>query len=376
MRAVAAPAAAPAGTGQPYGRVFNFSAGPACLPVEVLEEAQADLLNWRGSGMSVMEMSHRGKEFTSIIERAEADLRVLLGVPDSYKVLFLQGGASTQFSAIPLNLAPEGATVDHIVTGSWSKKAAAEAKKYAAVNVAATGDNKSVPPPEAWNLTPGATYVHYCDNETIQGVEFKAPPEVGGALLVADMSSNFLSKPVDVSKYGLIYAGAQKNIGPAGVTVVIVREDLLGKARPITPVMLDYAVAAADGSMYNTPPCWAIYICGLVFAKMLRDGGLKAAQAFNEKKAGVVYDAIAGSGGFYQSPVDPAVRSLMNVPFTIPSNPDAEKAFIAEAAKQGLVQLKGHRSVGGMRASIYNSMPLEGVQHLAAFMKDFATRNA
>ncbi|KAI7844356.1 hypothetical protein COHA_002154 [Chlorella ohadii] len=313
VRAVAAEAASST-TGQPHGRVFNFSAGPAVLPVEVLEQAQADLLNWRGSGMSVMEMSHRGKEFQSIIDAAEADLRALLSIPDNYHVLFMQGGASTQFSAIPLNLAGEGDTVDYIVTGSWSKKAASEAKKYCKVNVAATGDNKSIPARDSWNLSADAKYVHYCDNETIQGVEFKGAPDVGGKVLIADMSSNFLSKPVDVSKYGIIYAGAQKNIGPAGVTIVI--------------------------------------------------------------KAKVLYDAIAGSNGFYNSPVDPAVRSLMNVPFTIPSNPDLEKEFIAQAAKQGMIQLKGHRSVGGMRASIYNSMPLDGVQQLAAFMQKFAAQHA
>ena len=361
-------------TGQPYNRVFNFSAGPACLPVEVLEQAQDEILNWQGSGMSVMEMSHRGKEFDSIAKKAEADLRTLLSIPDNYKVLFLQGGASTQFAAIPLNLtSSDDDVVDYIVTGSWSKKAAGEAKKYAKVNVAATGDNKSIPDLSTWNLSPNAKYVHYCDNETIQGVEFKSAPAITtGALLIADMSSNFCSKPVDVSKYGLIYAGAQKNIGPAGVTIVIVREDLLGKARPITPTMLDYQTQAENDSMYNTPPCYTMYICGLVFAKMLADGGLEAIQKNNEAKAKILYDTIASSSGFYNSPVDPAVRSLMNVPFTIPSNAEFEKEFIAGAAKVGMVQLKGHRSVGGMRASIYNSMPLEGVQALAQYMKEFA----
>jgi phosphoserine aminotransferase len=364
-------------SGQPYDRVFNFSAGPAVLPVEVLEQARDDLVNWKGSGMSVMEMSHRGKEFESIIKQAEADLRTLLGVPDAYKVLFLQGGASTQFAAIPLNLAAESATVDYVVTGSWSKKAVSEAKKYCAkVNVAATGDNKSIPAPSSWTLSPDAAYVHYCDNETIQGVEFKGAPDVGGRILVADMSSNFCSKTVDVSKYGLIYAGAQKNIGPAGVTIVIVREDLVNAgSQPITPTMLDYKTMDGDGSMYNTPPCWSIYICGLVFSKMIKDGGLAGAQARNEAKAKVIYDAIAASNGFYATPVDPACRSLMNVPFTIPSNADLEKEFISGAAKLGMVQLKGHRSVGGMRASIYNSMPMDGVQALAAFMGEFAAQN-
>ncbi|KAI3438601.1 hypothetical protein D9Q98_001024 [Chlorella vulgaris] len=375
VRAVTAEQA-PSTTAQPYGRVFNFSAGPAVLPVEVLEQAQADLLNWQGSGMSVMEMSHRGKEFQSIIDGAEADLRALLAIPDNYQVLFMQGGASSQFSAIPLNLSAEGDTLDYIVTGSWSKKAAGEAKKYGKVNVVATGDNKSVPDPSSWKLSPDAKYVHYCDNETIQGVEFKAPPVVGDKVLVADMSSNFCSKPVDVSKYGLIYAGAQKNIGPAGVTIVIVRDDLIGNSRPSTPVMLDYKVQADDKSMYNTPPCWAIYMCGLVFAKMRRDGGLAAVQQANEKKAKVLYDAIAGSNGFYSSPVDAAARSMMNVPFTIPANADLEKEFVSQAAKHSMIQLKGHRSVGGMRASIYNSMPLDGVQQLANFMKEFAVNSA
>jgi len=361
---------------QPYDRVFNFSAGPACLPLEVLEQAQKDILNFQGSGMSVNEMSHRSKAFDGIIKKAEADLRQLLSIPDNYKVLFVQGGASTQFAAIPLNFSEEGDTVDYIVTGAWSKKAMQEAKKYANVNVAATGDNKSIPARDTWNLSPNAKYVHYCDNETIGGVEFQGAPDVGDVPLIADMSSNFLSKPVDVSKYALIYAGAQKNVGPAGVVIAIVREDLLGKARPITPTMLDYKVAADNDSLYNTPPCWPIYICGLVFDRLLRLGGLTAVRANNEAKAKIVYDAIAGSNGFYSSPVDPAARSLMNVPFTIPSNPDLEKAFVAEATAAGLKELKGHRSVGGMRASIYNAMPLEGVQQLADFMKAFAAKHA
>jgi phosphoserine aminotransferase len=363
-------------TARPYDRVVNFSAGPACLPVDVLEQAKADMISWQGSGMSVMEMSHRGKEFDSIIKKAEADLRKLLAIPDNYKVLFQQGGASTQFAAIPLNLTAEGDTVDYVITGSWSKKAAEEAKKYCNVNIAAKGDNKSIPDVGTWNLSPNSKYVHYCDNETIQGVEFQAPPEVGDRILVADMSSNFISKPVDVSKFGLIYAGAQKNVGPSGVTIVIIRDDLIGNARPITPTMLDYKTQAENDSMYNTPPCYAIYICGLVFARLLALGGLEAVQAANQEKAAVLYDAIAASNGFYNSPVDPAARSAMNVPFTIPSSPDAEKAFVKEAEAAGLVQLKGHRSVGGMRASIYNAMPLEGVKELAAFMQAFAAKTA
>ncbi|EFJ48056.1 hypothetical protein VOLCADRAFT_81234 [Volvox carteri f. nagariensis] len=361
---------------QPHGRVFNFSAGPAILPVDVLERAQADLVNWQGTGMSIMEMSHRGKEFESVIQKAEADLRALLNIPSNYKVLFLQGGASTQFSMIPLNLAKAGETVDYVVTGAWSKKAAEEAKKYCNVNIAAKGDNKSLPPVSGWKLTPDSRYVHYCDNETIGGVEFKSTPDVGDRVLVSDMSSNFISKPLDVSKYGLIYAGAQKNVGPAGVTIVIIREDLIGHCRPEAPTMLDYKIHVENDSMYNTPPCWSIYICGLVFEKLLKLGGLEAMQKLNEEKAAVLYDAIASSNGFYSSPVDPAVRSLMNVPFTIPSQPDLEKVFVKEAEKAGMLQLKGHRSVGGMRASIYNAMPIEGVQQLATFMKEFAAKHA
>ena len=361
--------------GEPYGRVFNFSAGPAVLPIDVLEKAQDELLNWHGSGMSVMEMSHRGKEFNSIIKSAEEDLRTLLSIPEDYHVLFVQGGASTQFAAVPLNLSTEEDTVDYLITGSWSKKAAQEAKKFANVNVVATGDNKSLPESSTWSLTPDAAYVHYCDNETIQGVEFQVPPNVGDRILVADMSSNFCSKPIDVSKFGVVYAGAQKNIGPAGVTVVIVRKDLVGKARAVCPTMLDYKTMADDNSLYNTPPCWTIYMCGLVFSKMLADGGLEAVQKTNQTKAQIIYDTILSSDGFYNSPVDPAVRSMMNIPFTIPSSEELEKEFIAEAAKIGLVQLKGHRSVGGMRASIYNSMPMEGVMALAEFMNDFSAKH-
>ncbi|KAL0024667.1 hypothetical protein WJX77_007292 [Trebouxia sp. C0004] len=340
------------------------------LPVEVLEEAQEGLLNWKGSGTSVMEMSHRGKEFSSIIHQAEQDLRSLLNIPDNYQVLFLQGGASTAFANVPLNLTKAGDSVDQIVTGSWSKKAAEEAKKYCKVNVAAKGDNKHVPEQKGWKLQKQAKYVHYCDNETIQGVEFKSVPDVGETILVADMSSNFCSKPVDVSKYGLIYAGAQKNIGPSGVTVYIIREDLVGHAREETPATLDFKVM--EGSMYNTPPCWAIYMCGLVFNHMLRNGGIEAMKKTNDAKAKILYDAIDNSDGFYVNPIAPANRSNMNVPFTIPMSQELEAVFVKEAAAAGMVQLKGHRSVGGMRASIYNSMPVEGVQQLVDFMKEFA----
>lgn len=326
--------------------------------------------------MSVMEMSHRGREFDSIIKQAETDLRTLLSIPDNYHVLFLQGGASTQFAAVPLNLSTSEDTVDYLVTGSWSKKAASEAKKYATVNIVATGDNKSIPPAGTWNLSANAAYVHYCDNETIQGVEFQVPPAVGDKILVADMSSNFCSKPVDVSRFGMIYAGAQKNIGPAGVTIAIVREDLVGRARDICPTMLDLKTMVEDRSLYNTPPCWSIYVCGLVFAKMIKDGGLAAMHKRNQAKAKILYDAIDGSLGFYASPVEPSVRSLMNVPFTIPRSADLEKEFISAATAAGMVQLKGHRSVGGMRASIYNSMPMEGIHALRAFMHDFASKHA
>lgn len=360
---------------QPYGRVYNFAAGPACLPLPVLEQAQAELLNWQGSGCSVMEMSHRGKAFTQIIKQAESDLRALLDIPDNYKVMFLQGGGTSQFSAVPLNLTQQGETVDYIVTGSWSKKAAEEAQAYGLkVNVAAKGDMASVPDRQSWNLSSDARYVCYCDNETIQGVEFKSSPEVGETLLVADMSSNFLSKPVDVSKYGLIFAGAQKNIGPAGVVIVIARDDLLGKSRQETPTVMDYKTM--QDSLHNTPPCWSIYMCGLVFSHMLANGGVEAYARTNRGKAQVLYSAIDNSNGFYHSPVARTDRSNMNVPFTIPRSQDLEKEFIAQATKLGLTELKGHRSVGGMRASIYNSMPAEGIESLVSFMKDFASQHA
>jgi len=290
----------------------------------------------------------------------------------------VQGGASSQFAAIPLNLAAAGDSADYIVTGSWSKKAVAEgARLLAAANKAAVGDNKSIPAAADWTLSPDAKFVHYCDNETIQGVEFKGAPEVPeGVPLVADVSSNFLSKPMDVSKYGVIYGGVQKNIGPAGATIVIVREDLIGNARADCPIMLDWATHAENDSMYNTPPCFTWYICGLVFAKLLKDGGLEAVEKRNIAKANVLYDAIDATSGFFACPVDPAVRSCMNVPFTIPANPELEPVFIKEAAALGLTTLKGHRSVGGMRASIYNAMPAEGVELLAKFMKEFAAKHS
>lgn len=361
---------------EPYDRVYTFSAGPACLPVEVLEKAQQEMMNWRGCGVSVLEMSHRGKEFESIIQQTEQDLRTVLGVPDDYAVLFMQGGASTQFSAVPLNLAKEGEAVDYVVTGSWSKKAFAESKRYCEVNLAMQADNKSIPDVSEWNLSPGAKYVHLCDNETIQGVEFQGVPETNGVPVVADMSSNICSKPIDVSKYGVIYAGTQKNVGGAGVTIVIAKKDLIGDARSVTPTMLDYKTMLDSGSLYNTPPCYSIYMCGLVMQHILGKGGISAMHEVNVRKAKVLYDMIEGSNGFYNSPVDPAVRSNMNVPFTIPSSADLEKQFISEADSMGMIALKGHRSVGGMRASIYNAMPEAGVQKLVDFMAEFASKHS
>eukprot|EP00850_Spirogloea_muscicola_P005863 SM000027S09644 [mRNA] locus=s27:569489:571894:+ [translate_table: standard] len=328
--------------------------------------------------MSVMEMSHRSKQFLAIIRKAEADLRALLAIPDHYAVLFLQGGATTQFAAVPLNLTTPSDTVDYIVTGSWGDKAAKEAKKYCKANVAATSKADkytTIPPQIDWNLTPGARYVHICANETIGGVEFKEYPDVGDALLVADMSSNFCSKPVDVSKFGVIYAGAQKNVGPSGVTIVIVRKDLIGKAQSQTPVMLDYATHLENESMYNTPPCYPIYICGLVFEHLLERGGLEAVQRDNEEKARLLYDTISASNGYYKCPVPEAMRSCMNVPFTM-NTPELEKEFLQEATAQGMLELKGHRSVGGMRASIYNAMPRAGVEKLVALMNDFQARSS
>lgn len=352
-------------------RVFNFSPGPAALPVEVLEQARDEMLDWRCSGMSVMEMSHRGKAFRSIAEEAEADLRELLGVPSNYKVLFLQGGATAQFAAIPLNLTAPGDVIDFVVTGSWSKKALSEAKRYASVNVAADAGEPyvSIPPVETWQLSPNAAYVHYTPNETIGGVEFHFIPDVKGAALVADMSSTILSRPIDVSKYALIYAGAQKNIGPAGLTLVIVREDLLGRARPETPSVFNYAAMAKEGSMLNTPPTFAVYIAGLVFKWLKRKGGLEAMAEINRAKADKLYATIDASS-FYRNPVAKEARSWMNVPFTL-ARPELDKVFIEEAKKAGLVTLEGHRSVGGMRASIYNAMPMEGVDALVSFMKEF-----
>jgi phosphoserine aminotransferase len=356
-------------------RVFNFSAGPAVLPLEVLEQARAELTDWRGSGMSVMEVSHRGKAFIACAAEAEADLRTLLAIPSNYKVLFMQGGATGMFSAIPMNLAAADSSVDYVNTGAWSKKALVEAGRYCKVNVAAdaaAGNYTSVPAQSQWKLTPGAAYVHYTPNETIGGVEFPWVPEVR-APLVADMSSTILSRPIDVSRYGLIYAGAQKNIGPAGICVVIVREDLLGRARAGTPAVWDFKAMADADSMLNTPPTFGWYFAGLVFRWILKQGGLAAMAEHNSAKAARLYAAIDDSG-FYRNPVDPACRSWMNVPFIL-AKPELDKTFLAEAGKAGLTNLEGHRSVGGMRASIYNAMPAAGVDALVGFMRDFARRN-
>lgn len=357
---------------QPY----NFCAGPAALPQAVLERAQLELLDWQSKGMgSIMEMSHRSKEFVAVAEKAETDLRTLMAIPENYKVLFLQGGASSQFSAVPLNLLAENKEADYFNTGAWSKKAIAEAKRYASVNIVASSEAENftcVPPKSSWQLTPGAAYVHYTPNETIGGVEFSEIPEVGSVPLVADMSSSILSKPVDVNRFGVIYAGAQKNIGPAGLTVVIVREDLLGKSLPVCPAMLDYKTAADNGSMYNTPPTLAWYLAGLVFEWILGLGGLNEMAAINERKAKSLYSAIDNST-FFSNPVARGNRSLMNVPFIL-ANSDLDKTFLQEAEQAGLFNLKGHRSVGGMRASIYNAVPEEAVDALISFMSDFEKR--
>lgn len=356
--------------------IFNFSAGPAVLPHAVLEQVQAELLDWHGSGMSVMEMSHRGREFMEIAAQAEADFRELLQIPSGYKVLFLQGGASQQFAMVPLNLLRGKGRADYINTGEWSKKAISQAKRLCTVNVAATSEAQkftTVPERASWRLDPGAAYVHYTPNETIGGVEFHEIPETGDVPLVADASSTILSRPLDVARFGLIYAGAQKNIGPSGLTVVIVREDLLGGVANGTPVMLDYKVHADNQSMYNTPPCYAWYVAGLTFQWLKRQDGLKGMALRNKRKAAKLYAAIDGSGGFYRNPVDPQYRSWMNVPFTLIES-TLDETFLKSAKAAGLLQLKGHRSVGGMRASIYNAMPEEGVDALISFMQDFQKR--
>jgi phosphoserine aminotransferase len=347
------------------------------LPEDVIKKAASEMVDWRGSGMSVMEMSHRGKEFVSIAEKAEADFRDIMSIPGNYKVLFLQGGASSQFAMVPMNLLRGKDKADYINTGSWSKKAIAEAKRYCSVNVAATSEDTkftTIPDRSGWALDPEAAYLHYTPNETIVGVEFHDIPDAGEVPLVVDVSSTILSRPMDVSKFGVIYAGAQKNIGPAGLTIVIVRDDLIGNAITGTPAMFNYETLAAAGSMYNTPPTYSWYIAGLVFEWIKEKGGLKAMAEINKRKADKLYAAIDNSD-FYNNPVDKGCRSWMNIPFTL-AKPDLDPKFLEEAAKVGLVTLKGHRSIGGMRASIYNAMPEEGVDALIAFMAKFEKNNA
>jgi len=356
----------------PTHRVFNFAAGPAVLPLPVLEEIQRDMLELPGVGMSILEISHRSAPFEAILAQAEADIRRLGTVPSHYKVLFLQGGASTQFSMVPMNLLTAGATADYIDSGSWADKAIKEATKVGTVNIAATtkADNYSrVPLQSELQLTPGAAYVHMTSNNTIEGTEFKTLPEVGGAPLVNDTSSDMFSRPIDVAKHALIYSGAQKNMGPAGVTVVIVREDMLARSQKSMPTMLNYAVQAENGSMYNTPPVFAVYALGLVMKWLLAQGGLAAIAAVNERKAAKLYDEIDRTG-FYRGTAHKDCRSLMNVTFRLASE-DLEKQFVKAATAAGLDGLKGHRSVGGMRASIYNAFPEQGVDALVEFMREF-----
>jgi len=358
-------------------RTFNFSAGPAMLPTAVMARAQQEMLDWHGSGMSVMEMSHRGKEYMSIATKAEKDLREVMNIPDNYKVLFLQGGASSQFAMVPLNLLGDNQSADYLNTGMWSKKAIAEAKRYCTVNIAAdTSGNgfTTVPTQAELNLNPDAAYVHYTPNETIGGVEFDYIPETGGVPLVADMSSTILSRPIDVSKFAMIYAGAQKNIGPAGLTIVIIREDLLGKAADNTPAMFNYEIHAGNGSMYNTPATYSWYMAGLVFEWIKQQGGLEVMGKINKRKADKLY-AVIDNSDFYASPVARNGRSWMNIPFTL-ADAGLDAAFLAGAAECGLITLKGHRSVGGMRASIYNAMPEEGVDALVAYMQEFERNQA
>jgi len=357
-------------------RVFNFNPGPATLPEPVLEQAQREFMEWPGAGMSVMEMSHRGKEFISIAEKTEQTLRELLSIPTEYKVLFLQGGATTQFAAVPMNLLDGRAGADYVDTGHWSKKAIAEAGRYCAVNVAASSEADGyhrVPPQAEWETRTDAAYLHYTPNETIGGVEFHWVPESSEVPLVADMSSNILSAPVDVSRFGIIYAGAQKNIGISGITLVILREDLLGKAADITPTPLNYAVQVKSDSMINTPPTFAWYMAGLTFEWIKERGGVDAIAQSNKRKAEHLYQTIDGSA-FYSNPVEPESRSRMNVPFVL-DDPALDPTFLSEAADAGLVGLKGHRAIGGMRASIYNAMSEDGIDALVDFMQNFEQRH-
>lgn len=357
-------------------RAYNFCAGPAALPTAVLEKAQQEMLDWQGKGLSIMEMSHRSADYVAVAEKAEADLRQLMNIPENYKVLFLQGGASLQFSALPLNLLGKNNTANYVHTGIWSEKALKEAQRYGQVSVIEAGtqlDGKmAILDPQQWQVNPDAAYLHYVDNETIGGLQFADVPEVG-VPLVADFSSSILSAPIDVSKFGVIYAGAQKNIGPAGLTIVIVREDLLDQAKPEIPSILKYASQAKNGSMVNTPSTYAWYLSGLVFEWLLAQGGVDAIHQVNQEKAKLLYGYIDGSD-FYSNPIAAANRSMMNVPFTL-QDPALDKLFLADAEANHLLNLAGHRSVGGMRASIYNAVGLDAVQALVQFMDDFAKRN-
>jgi phosphoserine aminotransferase len=362
----------------PVKRVHNFNPGPAVLPRPVLEQAQSELLDYKGTGMSVMEISHRSKEFEALIQQAEADLRSLLAIPAYYKVLFLQGGASLQFAMVPMNYMPAGTSADYFVTGSWSKTAFKEAQKIGAAKAAVSTESTNfdrLPASDKINLNPQAAYLHYTSNETIHGVEFKTEPvPPANVPLVCDMSSDFLSRLVDVSKYALIYAGAQKNAGPAGATLVIVREDMLARVPANMPALLDYNLLAGSGSLHNTHPCFAIYITGLVLRWLIDQGGLPEIAKRNQAKAGLIYQAIDQSGGFYRGHTQPDSRSIMNVPFRLPTE-DLEKKFVKESELQGLIGLKGHRSVGGLRASLYNALTINSVEALVQFMKEFQRAN-
>jgi len=357
--------------------IFNFCAGPAMLPKEVMQKAQAEFINWQDTGCSVMELSHRSKEFMAVASQAEADLRELMSIPDDYSVLFCHGGGRGQFSAVPLNLLPAGKSADYIISGSWSKAAAAEAQHYGDVNIIDVvckedGETK-VLPSEQWGLNPNAAFVHYCPNETVDGIEMFDIAQTNGVPLVADMSSTILSHEIDVEKFALIYAGAQKNIGPSGLSIVIVRNDLLGNAQKTTPCIMNYKLLADNGSMYNTPPTYAWYLAGLVFQWLKKLGGVSVIEKLNAEKATLLYQYI-DSSDFYENNIEKASRSQMNVPFWL-KNEDLNDDFLAQAEQNGLLALKGHRMVGGMRASIYNAMPIEGVQKLISFMKTFEKGN-
>ena len=358
------------------GRVFNFGAGPAMLPTEVMRQAEEELLDWHGTGLSVIEMSHRSKQFASIVEESESDLRELLKVPDTHSILFLQGGASSQFAMVPMNLLPEDGVADYVKTGIWSGKAIAEAKKFGRVNVVASGeeaDFREVPDASTWKVSENPAYFYYTDNETIGGLEFPDVPQIEGVPLVSDMTSNFLSRDIDVSRFAVVIAGSQKNIGPAGLVIVIVNKSLLGRARSGTPSLYDYAVQHESNSLYNTPPTFTWYMAGLVFKWVKQRGGVAAMQKQSLERSSRLYDYIDNSG-YYKNPIAQAYRSRMNIPFTLPDE-NLNDLFLAGSKEAGLVELKGHRSVGGMRASLYNAMPIEGVDALISFMSDFSRKH-